>query len=118
MSYDTYGSWTSTTGPNSALDGSCGNPNDNTLSIKSAVAFWTDAGFARSHIVVGLPAYGHSWVTKSATLATTNFGGQPSQLYQAYSSVGKGPAGDDTWRYSDMIAKGVRADVVRYRGRD
>lgn len=108
MLYDIYGpTWTTTTGPNSPLDGSCGTPADNTLSAKSGIAYWLSTGFSASHITLGLPAYGHSWVTQSSTLATTNHGSKPSQLYQPWSSAGKGPAGDDTWRYTDLIGKGV-----------
>lgn len=46
MNYDVYGpSYTSSTGPNSPLDGSCGNPRDNTVSLKTAASFWHSAGF-------------------------------------------------------------------------
>jgi chitinase len=59
MNYDVWGSWSPSVGPNAPLDDSC-TPSPRG-SAKSAVKAWTGAGFPVNKIILGVPAYGHSY---------------------------------------------------------
>lgn len=91
MNYDVFGSFSSVTGPNAPLDDSC-SPNPSG-SAKSAVAAWTAAGFPADQIVLGVPAYSHSFSVPSSTAAPN---GQ-IQLYTSFSAANE-PQGD-AWDY-------------------
>jgi len=72
MNYDVFGTFSSVTGPNSPLDDSCASSSDQQGSAVSAVAAWTTAGFPTNKIVLGVPAYGHSFTVPQATAVTGN----------------------------------------------
>ena len=61
MNYDIWGSWSPTVGPNAPLDDSCASPANQIGSAASAVKAWTDAGMPANKLVLGVPAYGHSF---------------------------------------------------------
>jgi chitinase len=61
MNYDVWGSWSSAVGPNAPLDDSCAPPAYQVGSAVSAVKAWTNAGMPKQKIVLGVPAYGHSF---------------------------------------------------------
>lgn len=59
MNYDVWGSWSASVGPNAPLDDSCASSPQG--SAKSAIKAWTTAGFPAHKIILGVPAYGHSY---------------------------------------------------------
>ncbi|KJA18752.1 glycoside hydrolase family 18 protein [Hypholoma sublateritium FD-334 SS-4] len=71
MNYDVWGSWSPTVGPNAPLDDSCSPVQAG--SATSALKAWTGAGFPAAQIVLGVPAYGHSFfVDNSVAFNGTN----------------------------------------------
>ncbi|KAJ8495476.1 hypothetical protein ONZ45_g12846 [Pleurotus djamor] len=64
MNYDIWGTWSSTVGPNAPLADSCAAPGNQQGSAESAIIAWTARGFPISRIVLGVPAYGHSFSVK------------------------------------------------------
>lgn len=109
MTYDYFGSWSSTTGPNAPMNGCGQGP-----SIQDAVNTWVNAGFPKSKVLLGLGAYAHGFTTQSNTLTTTqNPDGSSSQLYQpkqsspSGSNLCGGASGD--CNYTDMIKSGIIA---------
>lgn len=61
MNYDLWGSWSTGVGPNGALNDTCAAPANQQGSAVHAVNAWTSAGFPSEKLVLGLPAYGHSF---------------------------------------------------------
>lgn len=75
LTYDTYGPWSPTTGPNAPLNDTCLSPStattdpttpvvpslDTPLSIDASVKAWLAAGFPADQITLGLPGYAHSY---------------------------------------------------------
>jgi len=123
MNYDIYGpTWSTTTGPNAPLYDTCSPIKD---SASSALAYWTKAGFPACKLLLGVPAYGYAYTTKSSTLSAQTYGKQKTYMYQASSSVApKGDANDvyssgkdicghegsgysGTWTYDTMISGGI-----------
>lgn len=74
MNYDVWSSeWSSGAGPNAPLNDSCAASDDQFGSAVSAVNAWTSAGFPANQIVLGVPAYGHSYiVNQNAAYADTS----------------------------------------------
>jgi len=64
MNYDIWGSWSDSVGPNAPLDDSCAPTPEG--SAMSAVKAWTKAGFPLHKIILGVPAYGHSYHVNSS----------------------------------------------------
>ncbi|KAG6334466.1 hypothetical protein ID866_4628 [Astraeus odoratus] len=91
MNYDVFGSFSSVTGPNAPLNDSC-SPNPSGSAV-SAVAAWSQAGVPANQIVLGVPAYSHSFSVPSSTAAPNN----QIQLYTSFSSSNT-PQGD-AWDY-------------------
>jgi len=68
MNYDVWGPWSPTTGPVGPLNDSCvANPSQSVGSAVSALKAWTDAGFPKSQIVLGVPAYGYGYVVNDSS---------------------------------------------------
>lgn len=89
MNYDVYGTFSSVTGPNSPLNDTCASTADQQGSAVSAVAAWTAAGLPSNKIVLGVPAYGHSYtVTQSTAVA-----GSTLNLYTTFDKTNI-PIGD------------------------
>jgi chitinase len=62
MNYDIWGSWSSAVGPNAPLNDTCAAPANQQGSAVSAVQAWMGAGFPKKQLVLGVPAYGHSYL--------------------------------------------------------
>jgi len=65
MAYDIWGSWSKSVGPNAPLNDSCAPTQAG--SATSAVTAWTNAKFPADQIVLGVPAYGHSFFVDEAS---------------------------------------------------
>lgn len=89
MNYDVYGTFSSVTGPNSPLNDACAPSGDQQGSAVSAVAAWTAAKFPANKIVLGVPAYGHSYTVPQSTAVT----GTTLNIYTAFDKVNI-PIGD------------------------
>jgi len=61
MNYDVWGSWSSSVGPNAPLFDSCAPAIDQQGSADDAVYAWITAGMPLDQIVLGVPAYGHTY---------------------------------------------------------
>jgi chitinase len=61
MNYDEYGQFTSTAGPNAALNDSCAPAAARQGSAVAAVAAWTAAGMPAGQLVLGVASYGHAF---------------------------------------------------------
>jgi chitinase len=67
MNYDIHGSWSPVVGANAPLNDTCASTHDG--SAVSAVKAWSSAGFPVKQMILGVPAYSHSFfVTQSAAL--------------------------------------------------
>ncbi|KAK0206906.1 glycoside hydrolase family 18 protein [Desarmillaria ectypa] len=84
MNYDIWGSWSATVGPNAPLNDSCADAADQAGSAVSAVAKWTEAGFPSDQLLLGVPAYGHSFSVSPAR-AFVN-GSDALALYPSFNS--------------------------------
>ena len=62
MSYDIWGPWSPTVGPNAPLNDACDAAQNQTGSAVSAVQKWHAAGMPFGQIVMGVPCYGHSFL--------------------------------------------------------
>lgn len=109
MAYDFAGSWSPVTTHQSSLYPTKGDGKG--YSLSGAVENWRNANFPSRKIVVGIPAYGRSWISGSST----NYGflQKPSDTH---------PKGDeedfvdsDTKRYSSTWKyKNLRKDILKY----
>jgi len=61
MNYDIWGPWSPTVGPNAPLNDTCAPGSDQMGSAVSAVHAWQNAGVPVEKMVLGVPAYGHSY---------------------------------------------------------
>ena len=99
MVYDIWGSWSATTGPNAALNDSCAVSQNQQGSAVLAVQNWEKAGFPRSKMVLGVPAYGRLFNVTSKNALDASGKLQPYALFDKANP----PAGDK-W---DSTASGV-----------
>jgi len=72
MNYDLYGAWSSTAGPNSAINDTCAPAADQQGSAVSGINAWTKANFPASQIVLGVPAYAHSFSVAPSAAVTAS----------------------------------------------
>ncbi|TDL24245.1 chitinase [Rickenella mellea] len=72
MNYDVWGPWSSSVGPNAPLNDSCAAPANQQGSAVAAVKAWTAAGMPTSKIVLGVPAYGHSFYVAPSNAFVSN----------------------------------------------
>jgi chitinase len=85
MVYDIWGSFsTGGVGPNAPLNDSCAPSQDQQGSAVSALKAWTNAKFPASQIVLGVPAYGHSF---TVTPGNALLSGNKLASYPQFSSV-------------------------------
>jgi chitinase len=76
MVYDIWGSWSPLVGPNSPLADACSSYQEG--SATSAVKAWTSAKFPANQILLGVPAYGHSFhVAKSDAIQSGHLAPYP-----------------------------------------
>ncbi|CEQ40749.1 SPOSA6832_02407 [Sporobolomyces salmonicolor] len=99
MSYDYYGPWSSTTGPNSALY-TCNAGSD---SVDETVKRWVGWGFPACKLLVGTPGYSHRWKTDTASISTTTYNGQETTAFQSLSAT---TIEDDSWTVNQLISMG------------
>ncbi|KAF7421024.1 hypothetical protein PC9H_011543 [Pleurotus ostreatus] len=66
MNYDIWGSWSPAVGPNAPLFDSCAAQGNRAGSATSAIVAWSTAGMPLDQIVLGVPAYGHSFRVRRA----------------------------------------------------
>ncbi|KAJ7591605.1 endochitinase [Mycena floridula] len=91
MNYDIWGPWSPTVGPNAPLNDTCASSNNKAGSAVSAVKAWNTAGIPYNQLVLGVPAYSHSFrVVKSKAFiaGTSNLA-----LYPPFNSNDR-PVGD------------------------
>lgn len=88
MNYDTKSTPSTGAGPNAPLDDSCAPSGSQFGSAKSSVGAWISAGVPANQIVLGAPAYGHSFVIPpSAALSGQSTSGDGTlSLYPAYTA--------------------------------
>ncbi|KAL0957925.1 hypothetical protein HGRIS_000106 [Hohenbuehelia grisea] len=67
MNYDIWGPWSPTVGPNAPLTDACAAPANQAGSATSAIAAWTAARMPVNQLVLGVPAYGHSFRVRRAS---------------------------------------------------
>lgn len=61
MNYDVWGGFSTTVGPNGPLNDTCAPTPSRDGSAVSGVMAWSTAGFPREKMILGVPAYGHSF---------------------------------------------------------
>ncbi|KAL1738184.1 glycoside hydrolase, partial [Schizophyllum fasciatum] len=89
-SYDLWGTWSESVGPNAPLNDSCAAEQNQQGSAVTAVKRWSEAGMPLDKIVLGVPAYGHSFSVNK----TSAFNGTDQlALYPAFNATNF-PAGD------------------------
>jgi len=64
MNYDLNGQWSTVVGPNAPLADECSTVKAG--SATEAIASWTEAKFPASQLLLGVPAYGHSFSVKAS----------------------------------------------------
>ena len=72
MDYDLLSNPTIGAGPSSPLNDSCAPMSTRFGSAVSAVDAWTTAGIPRNQILLGVPAYGHSYVVPPTQISSPN----------------------------------------------
>ncbi|KAJ7591604.1 endochitinase [Mycena floridula] len=91
MNYDVWGPWSPTVGPNAPLNDTCAAPSNQGASAVLAVKLWNEAGIPYDQIVLGVPAYGHSFSVLKANAFIP--GTLKLALYPSFNSSDR-PAGD------------------------
>ncbi|KAJ3513907.1 hypothetical protein NLJ89_g2690 [Agrocybe chaxingu] len=84
MNYDVKSNPSVGAGPHSPLDDSCAPVGARFGSATSAVNAWTAAGIPKDQIVLGVPAYGHSFVIPSGAISVSSDSGSTLQGYPRY----------------------------------
>ncbi|KAG2074128.1 chitinase [Suillus decipiens] len=136
MNYDVWGSWLPNVGPNSPLNDTCAVSTQQQGSAVSAVEAWTKAGIPVDQIVLGVPAYGHSFSVppsdaftpgKKELAAYPSFNASNQPLGDAWDNTGsvdacgvfEGPGGTfNFWGLIDagfLTKEGKVADGIYYR---
>ncbi|KAF5022188.1 hypothetical protein F66182_5775 [Fusarium sp. NRRL 66182] len=124
MSYDIYGPWTTTAGPNAPLARKCDSRNDQG-SAEEAIAQWEAAGIPKSQLVLGVPAYGHGFsVDKKDAFegknqlalypkqnATNRFRGSSWDDEESVDSCGNASPPGGTYTYWSLITEAGYLDV-------
>ncbi|KAK7692167.1 hypothetical protein QCA50_003788 [Cerrena zonata] len=72
MNYDISGPWLTYVGPNAPLDDSCAPAANQQGSATGAIKAWTTAGVPSHQLVLGVPAYGHSYIVAPSDGLTSN----------------------------------------------
>ncbi|KAL1680744.1 glycoside hydrolase family 18 protein [Schizophyllum commune] len=114
MNYDLWGTWSASVGPNAPLNDSCAAPENQQGSAVSAVTAWNDAGMPLDKIVLGVPAYGHSFAVNK----TSAFNGTELALYPAFNATGfpKGDSWDDEPGVDTCGNKTNQGGVINFWG--
>ncbi|KAI0053357.1 glycoside hydrolase family 18 protein [Auriscalpium vulgare] len=100
MNYDVWGSFSPTAGPNAPLNDSCvADSSQAAGSAVSAVKAWNDAGIPLNQLVLGVPAYGHSYSVQSADALPKGLSGE-LEPFPSFAKA-KQPLGD-SWDSSEV----------------
>lgn len=98
MNYDVFGPFSSTIGPNAPLNDTCAPTASQQGSALSAISAWSTAGFPKSQIVLGVPAYAHSFRVSNtdAFINSSDFNSDGTQTLNFYAQFDKAdePHGD------------------------
>ncbi|KAG6817892.1 hypothetical protein H0H87_001724 [Tephrocybe sp. NHM501043] len=94
MNYDIWGPWSPTVGPNAPLKDSCATSANQAGSATTAVAKWTAAGIPHNQLLLGVPAYGHSFRVRKAQAFTSGSATTLTSYPQFDSSA---PPVGDSW---------------------
>jgi len=119
MNYDIWGPWSTGFGPNAPLDDTCAPGGAQMGSALSAVKAWTKSGMPVEKLVLGVPAYGHSYRVRKQDAFVEGSTTQIA-LYQRMDSKAQ-PAGAK-WdsRPGDIDVCGVNATtpggIIQYWG--
>ena len=98
MDYDIASSPSAGAGPSSPLNDTCAPHTAQLGSAVSAVKAWTDAGMPPDQIVLGVPAYGHSFAVTPSSEYTNNGTGTMILFPQYNPNVYRtGDAWDNGW---------------------
>lgn len=66
MNYDLWGATSPSAGPNAPLNDTCADQSNRVGSAVTSVKAWSNAGIPLDKIVLGVPAFGHSFVVDKA----------------------------------------------------
>ncbi|KXN90956.1 Acidic mammalian chitinase [Leucoagaricus sp. SymC.cos] len=86
MNYDTKSTPSSGAGPDAPLDDSCAPTGSQTGSARASVSAWTAAGIPVNQIVLGVPAYGHSYIIPSSVTLSGEGSDTTLSLYPTYTA--------------------------------
>jgi chitinase len=86
MNYDTKSTPSSGAAPNAPLDDACAPSGSQTGSARSAVSAWMAAGFSAYQIVLGVPAYGHSYIIPPSVALSGQGNDTTLSLYPPYTA--------------------------------
>ncbi|KAF5374569.1 hypothetical protein D9757_010183 [Collybiopsis confluens] len=86
MNYDVYNILSSHAGPNSPLNDTCAPGSDQAGSAVSSVKAWVDAGIPANKILLGVAAYGHSFVSSLTEVIQSNSSSVSSSSFTAATS--------------------------------
>ncbi|KDE03786.1 hypothetical protein MVLG_05728 [Microbotryum lychnidis-dioicae p1A1 Lamole] len=86
MTYDIFGTWSSTTGLNSPLSSSCA-PSDIPYSIESAVKHYKSLKVPANRILIGFPSYSYAYTVVYGLLPQKCPDGSTSYAYQPKSTT-------------------------------
>ncbi|KAF5351917.1 hypothetical protein D9756_007649 [Leucocoprinus leucothites] len=84
MNYDTKSTPSSGAPPNAPLDDSCAPGGSQTGSARTAVSAWETAGIPVNQIVLGVPAYGHSFAIPPSVALSGQDNGTTLSPYPSY----------------------------------
>ncbi|KAG4092281.1 glycosyl hydrolases family 18-domain-containing protein [Neocallimastix lanati (nom. inval.)] len=122
MAYDFAGSWTPTVSHHSALyDPEAGEK----LSLSSGVKNWLSRGFPANKIVVGVPAYGKSWIAASSNrngLYQSVANGNPKGDHEDSNSPWTNYCGvlesaySGNWKYKNIRSEILKSDYTTASG--
>ncbi|KAJ3989509.1 glycoside hydrolase family 18 protein [Lentinula detonsa] len=84
MNYDVYNILSSHAGPNSPLNDTCAPTDDQKGSAVSSVKAWTDAGMPASQILLGIAAYGHSFVVPESSVFQSSSSTNITNIYPSF----------------------------------
>ncbi|KIK69304.1 glycoside hydrolase family 18 protein [Collybiopsis luxurians FD-317 M1] len=84
MNYDVYNILSSHVGPNAPLNDACAPGNDQTGSAVSSVKAWISAGIPASKILLGVAAYGHSFVVPESNVLQSGSSTNITNVYPSF----------------------------------
>jgi chitinase len=111
MNYDVWGSWMPAVGPNAPLNDTCAVTQNQAGSAVSAILTWNKAGMPLNQLVLGVPAYGHSYTVRKENAFVK---GSTTELapYPAF-DASLPPAGDS---WSDAGGVDICGNTVKAGG--